>query len=90
MTDLRPKHNGAGPDDYTWRNDLSPYATSALDRLLFSDTALCPINTLVLNTTIMSSDALRRAGLRSIDVMLDPLAGVHNHFPIVADFGVKK
>jgi endonuclease/exonuclease/phosphatase family metal-dependent hydrolase len=86
MTDALPRHNGSSPDVYTWRWDVEPYPPGALDRVFYSDSTLRVVNSFVLNTTIMSYDELRRAGLRATDVMREPQAGFHDHLPIVVDF----
>jgi len=42
-----------------------------------------------LNTTEMSYEELVEHGLRSIDVMLDPQAGIHDHLPLVIDLSFR-
>ena len=37
------------------------------------------------DTTTMSYDQLVKANLRTIDVMRDPQAGIHDHYPVVVD-----
>jgi hypothetical protein len=90
LTDAAPYHNGRGPDTYTWRNDLEPYLPGALDRFLYSDSVLRVANAFVLDTTVMSYEALREAKLRSVDVMRDPQSGFHDHFPVVVDLIVRQ
>lgn len=40
ISDALPRHNGAGTDVYTIRNDLGPFPPGALDRVLYSDSVL--------------------------------------------------
>jgi endonuclease/exonuclease/phosphatase family metal-dependent hydrolase len=90
LTDARPRHNGSGPEVYTWRNDLEPFPPGVLDRILYSDSVATSVNQFVLDTTAMSYDELVGHRLRSIDVMLDPQAGTHDHFPLVIDLSLRK
>ena len=85
LTDALPHHNGKGPERYTWRDDLDRFPPGVLDRILYSDSVLASVNQFVLDTTAMSYGELVGAGLRSIDVMRDPQAGIHDHFPVVID-----
>jgi len=90
LTDARPHHNVTGAETYTWRNDLDAYPPSALDRILYSDSVLQSLNQFVLDTTAMSYGQLTRWGMRSTDVMKDPQAGVHDHFPLVIDLAPRR
>jgi endonuclease/exonuclease/phosphatase family metal-dependent hydrolase len=85
LTDLRPRHNARGSDNYTWRVDGGRFPPNALDRILLGGESLQVIHSFVLNTTIMTFEELQRSELRSIDVMRNPLLGWHDHFPVVAD-----
>ncbi len=85
LTDLLPRHNGSRADFYTWRDDTQPFPPGALDRILYTDSMLAVRRAFVLNTMAMTSNELRRAGLRATDVMRDPAKGVHDHLPVVAD-----
>ncbi len=85
LTDAQPRHNGTGSARYTWRNDLERFPPGMLDRILYSDSVLASLNQFVLDTTVMSYRELVSAGLRTIDVMRDPQAGIHDHFPLVID-----
>lgn len=85
LTDARPHHNASRPEVYTWRNDLEPFPPGILDRIVYSDSVLRSANQFVLDTTVMSYQELVKAGLRTIDVMRDPQAGIHDHFPLVID-----
>jgi endonuclease/exonuclease/phosphatase family metal-dependent hydrolase len=86
ITDARPRQNGTSAEVYTWRWDVEPYPPGPLDRVFYSDSTLRVVNSFVLNTTTMSYEELRRAGVRATDVMRDPQAGFHDHLPIVVDF----
>jgi endonuclease/exonuclease/phosphatase family metal-dependent hydrolase len=85
LTDARPHHNVSRMDLYTWRNDLERFPPGILDRILYSDSVIASANQFVLDTTVMSYDELVTSGLRTIDVMRDPQAGIHDHFPLVID-----
>lgn len=85
LTDALPRHNASGSKRYTWRNDLDQFPPGILDRILYSDSVLTSLNQFVLDTTVMSYRELVSAGLRTIDVMRDPQAGIHDHFPLVID-----
>ncbi|MCK4659794.1 MAG: endonuclease/exonuclease/phosphatase family protein [Phycisphaerae bacterium] len=86
-TDALPLHNGVGPDFYTWRADGGSYNPGALDRVLYTDSALSVGNSYVLNTTSMAADDLDAAGLEFYDVMLNP-PGYYDHLPLIVDFVV--
>lgn len=86
ITDSHPLQNGAGPDDYTWRDDSSVFDPGILDFILFSDSVLETANRFVLNTTTMSDDELEATGLLADDVVLWPASGTFDHLPLVVDF----
>lgn len=90
LTDALPHHNVSGADLYTWRNDLDRFPPGILDRILYSDSVLSSVNQFVLDTTALSYADLTATGMRTIDVMRDPRAGIHDHFPLVIDFVLKK
>jgi endonuclease/exonuclease/phosphatase family metal-dependent hydrolase len=89
LTDARPHHNVSRREVYTWRNDLEPFPPGALDRILYSDSVLASVNQFVLDTTVMSDAELVGSGLRAEDVMRDPKAGIHDHFPLVIDLVIR-
>ena len=89
LVDALPLHNASGVERYTWRNDLERYQPGILDRIIYSDSVLSSVNQFVLDTTTMSHHDLFGAGLRTIDVMRDPQAGIHDHFPLVIDLAVR-
>lgn len=84
--DANPLHNTAGPADYTWRDDSSPFGPGILDFVLYSDHVTQLTYSYVLNTVDMSSSELAETGLDSLDVVLDPAAGRYDHLPLVTDF----
>ena len=88
-SDALPRHNASGAERYTWRNDLERFPPGILDRIIYSDSVLASVNQFVLDTTTMSHRDLVGAGLRAIDVMRDPQAGIHDHFPLVIDVAVR-
>ena len=85
LTDLLPRHNTRGVDVYTWRVDVGRFPPNALDRILLGGESLHVEKSFVLNTTIMTFEELQSWNLRSIDVMRNPHAGLHDHLPVVAD-----
>jgi endonuclease/exonuclease/phosphatase family metal-dependent hydrolase len=90
LTDALPHHNVSGSDLYTWRNDLDRFPPGVLDRILYSDSILTSVNQFVLDTTSLSYADLAASRMRTIDVMRDPRAGIHDHFPVVIDFVLRK
>jgi endonuclease/exonuclease/phosphatase family metal-dependent hydrolase len=84
--DARPLHNILGPDDYTWRNDSSPFDPGRLDYVIYSDNILDGANQYVINTTTMALADLIAADLQLNDVVLDPTAGQFDHLPLITDF----
>lgn len=86
LADALPSHNGLGEEFYTWRDDSGPFNSGPLDRVIFSDSAMQILNAFVLNTTILSDEALAAAGLERFDVLIDPSEGDFDHLPIVVDF----
>jgi endonuclease/exonuclease/phosphatase family metal-dependent hydrolase len=90
LTDLLPKHNSTGTESYTFRNDLGPFKPGTLDRIIYTDNVLEIKNAFVFNTTLMSELELTKYGLKEKDTMLDPVKGVHDHFPMVVDLTVRK
>ena len=88
MTDVRPSHNALGREYYTWRNDDMPFAPSALDRILYSDSVLSVRNRFVLNTMTLSPDDLADLGLQKSDALYDGDPNYYDHLPLVADFEI--
>ena len=49
-------------ENYTWRNDTDPFNPAALDRIIYSDSVLGVENAFVLNTMLLSDEALAAGG----------------------------
>ncbi|QDT00626.1 endonuclease/exonuclease/phosphatase family protein [Adhaeretor mobilis] len=88
LTDARPLHNGAGTDEYTWRNDNSPFAPGVLDYVIYSDSALDVGNQFVLNTVAMTPAERAATGLLEFDITMDNDGETYDHLPVVVDFRV--
>jgi endonuclease/exonuclease/phosphatase family metal-dependent hydrolase len=88
FTDLRPRHNVVGADDYTWRDDNDRWPPGRLDFIIYSDSVLEPAHSLVLNTVSLSDLDLQAAGLQRFDVTADDAGRTFDHLPLVADFRV--
>jgi len=88
MTDVRPSHNASGREYYTWRNDNMPFAPSALDRILYTDSVMLLRNRFVLNTVTLSPDELAKLGLQKSDALYDGDPTHYDHLPLVADFEI--
>ncbi len=86
LADLIPSHNGQGDEFYTWRNDGEPFNPGPLDRIIYSDSVLEVANAFVLNTMLLSDEALAALGLQADDVLLDARSGYYDHLPLVVDF----
>ena len=90
LADLVPSHNGQGDEFYTWRNDGEPFNPGLLDRIIYSDSVLEAANAFVLNTMLLSDEALESLGLQMDDVLLDARSGYYDHLPLVVDFVISK
>jgi endonuclease/exonuclease/phosphatase family metal-dependent hydrolase len=86
MVDLRPVHNAAGSDTWTWRNDTDRFNPYPLDRIIFTGSLMTSVHAFILNTSIMTEIDLEERGLTRGDVALDLPNGVFDHLPLVADF----
>ncbi len=84
--DAFPLHNGTGPNDYTWRNDLEPFDPGRLDYVTYTDSSLRLGNRFVLNTVAMSDALLAATGLQRFDAILDNVGQNYDHLPVVVDF----
>lgn len=89
MADARPSHNGKEQSYYTWRNDAMPFAPSALDRIIFTDSVTSVSRRFILNTMMMSADELAALGLQQSDVLYGGKAGDYDHLPLVTDFSLR-
>ena len=88
LQDARPSHNGLEIRYFTWRDDSGPFIPGALDRVIFSDSVMTLRNAFVLNTRLLTDEALAAHGLDRDDVLLDPASGNYDHFPVVVDFSM--
>ena len=88
LTDLLPKHNGLGIDSYTWRDNQAVFETGVLDHILYPDSVMKVENAFILNTAILSDEALAMLGLQEFDVLLNPATGYYDHLPLVVDFSI--
>jgi endonuclease/exonuclease/phosphatase family metal-dependent hydrolase len=88
LVDARPGHNALEQSYYTWRNDDLPFAPSALDRILFSDSVMSARQRFVLNTMTMLADELADRGLEKTDVLYGGNTSYYDHLPLVADFAI--
>ena len=79
-------HNGLGQELYTWRSDAGLLPAGALDRIIFSDSVLSAAKAFILNTRLLSDQALALTDLRPDDVLLNPATGYYDHLPLVVDF----
>lgn len=86
LTDLHPRHNVDGADDYTWRDDTGEYDPGRLDYIIYSDSVLEAVKGFVLNTTTMSDADLAACGLEKLDVVVDDAGEKFDHLPLVVDF----
>jgi len=86
LADAQPSHNGLGFDFYTWRSESPVFPWGALDRIFYTDSALELGNTFILNTMLLSDEALDLLGLEAGDVVLDPPSDFYDHLPLVVDF----
>ena len=86
MADAKPSHNGWGREYYTWRNDDLPFAPSALDRILYTDSVMSVRRRFVLNTTTLSPTELANLRLEKSDVLFDGNPREYDHLPLVVDF----
>ncbi len=89
LTDARPLHNGAGPDDWTWRDDNSGFQPGRLDFILYTDSVLEVLRAFALNTVTMTDADLKAAGLERGDVLKDAEGREYDHLPLVVDFRLR-
>lgn len=88
MTDLNPTHNAAGMDDYTWRDDTSPFPPGILDYILYTDSVIEAEHSFVLNPADMTNFELAATGLFASDMLRDKRIsrGNFDHLPLIVDF----
>ena len=88
MTDANPTHNAGGVEDYTWRNDFSPFDPGILDYILYTDSVISVEHSFVLNPSTMSDADLATSGLIATDMMRtkDINSFDFDHLPLIVDF----
>lgn len=86
LADAHPSHNGLGEDFYSWRSTSTTLPWGALDRIFFTDSVLELDNSFILDTTLLSDEALAMLGLQRGDSVLDLASGYYDHLPLVVDF----
>ena len=86
MADAKPSHNAMGREYYTWRNDKLPFAPSALDRIIYTDSVASVRQRFIVNTVTMSGEELAGLGLQKSDVLYGGEADYYDHLPLVVDF----
>lgn len=85
LRDAMPRHNGVGPDTWTWRDDRSGFPARPLDFVLFTPDSLRVAWASVLNTTTLSDSMLVSTGLVRTDVIRDRARQTFDHLPVVVD-----
>jgi len=80
MTNLNPTDPFTG-DDFTWQGN-GRFPPSALDRFIFTDSAVTVAACFVLNTDTMTPPALSNSGLHAGDTLP---SNTSDHLPIVMD-----
>ncbi len=86
LADAHPLHNLTGPEDWTWRDDEQPYPPGRLDFVLYADSVLEAVKKFALNTTAMTDQDLKAAGLNRFDSAKDEVGRSYDHLPLVVDF----
>ena len=88
MTDANPTHNADGVEDYTWRDDNSPFDPGILDYVLYTDSVISVDHKFVLNPSTMSDADLAATGLIATDMMRtkDVDSFDFDHLPLIVDF----
>lgn len=86
LADAEPSHNGLGDEFYTWRTESPAFPWGRLDRIFYTDSVLVLENSFILNSMLLSDEALEQLGLQAGDVVLDVASGYWDHLPLVADF----
>ena len=88
MTDANPTHNAVGVEDYTWRDDTSPFPPGILDYVMYTDSVISAEYSFVLNPSVMSGAELAATGLIETDMMRTKNVDVgdFDHLPLIVDF----
>ncbi len=87
LVEVKPRHNAREKDYYTWRVDKDTFPPDALDRIIYTDSALTVRKSFVLDTTRMTEKELHESGLLASDVLRAGKAGDFDHLPLVVDLG---
>ncbi len=88
MTDANPTHNAMGLEDYTWRNDTSPFPPGILDYVMYTDSVISIEYSFILNPSTMSDGELNATGLFETDMMRTKNVNLFDfdHLPLIVDF----
>ncbi|MCG3137679.1 MAG: hypothetical protein HJJLKODD_01528 [Phycisphaerae bacterium] len=78
-------HNGVGPDDYTWRDDSSPYEPKRIDYVLYTDSVMELVQGWVLNTLTLDPAILGAYKLLADDIVLAEDRRALDHLPLIVD-----
>jgi endonuclease/exonuclease/phosphatase family metal-dependent hydrolase len=81
LEDAVPHHNGRGEETWTWKNEPSEFASSTMDRVIYTGSVAVVEHSFVLNTTSMTPEELSGSALQRDDVMLRPSQNFHDHLP---------
>jgi hypothetical protein len=88
LRDAAPVHNAKPPATYTFGDGSGkPFPNAAIDRILFTGSALELLGGFVLNTKTLTETELSTTGFAADDVLRN---GKFDHLPVVADLGPKK
>lgn len=88
LTDALPSVNNEGLVFDTWRDDGSPYSAGPLDRIIYTDSVLSILNSFILDTTLLSDEALDQVRLEFGDVLFAGELGNYDHLPLIVDFEI--
>lgn len=86
--DTNPLHNAVGPEDWTWRDDQSPFPPGILDFILYTDSVIEVDYGFILNPSYMTASERALTGLLENDFMLNKNISLrtYDHVPLVVDF----
>jgi len=88
MTDANPSHNATEIEDYTWRDDTSPFPPGILDYVMYTDSVISVEYSFILNPSTMTNAELAATGLIATDMMRAKNISLGNfdHLPLIVDF----
>jgi len=88
ITDENPTHNALGMDDYTWRDDTSPFPPGILDYVMYTDSVISAEYSFILNPSTMSNAELAATGLIETDMARNKDLSLSNFdpLPLIVDF----